>query len=605
MEIHDLVADRLGVLPDSLNLYAKFGPVHIYKCGIEDDASFARLAVFETADLGVDVVGQVVDVISRWCSNEKHNLNYFEQDQKIYVLDKTSGSELFELSTDPTDLHDSRLGFVIMEIARISAQHLMDGNRIVAIDPVQILQNNAGEIALAHGWLSDVMHLIVGKDDAAQFRIHRQTVSQNNVGFDAVYAVGVLLSRLGRQIMTDGLPDWLDSIVSRATNSSSKRYGDLRALALDIESKDPASRSNVIYSERRFVERCRTFPLVKVGRINIGRKTVSEDPKMRLSGWMIGATMATVVVAFLLILPRIDNPLSPIAGLLDEMQTALTIPESSVSGFEMTEDTVMVPNLLNRQMTEAQVLAGQLGVRLAVDDAFDSKVVPGTVISQDPPAGSYINQDVSLKIVVSSGEASAFLVSVVGRSVVEAREILSDLGFIVVETRSFHPDIAAGIVITQDPIAGQVRARGEQVILEASKGSELITIPRIVGLREEYAKKTITELGLKFVVETVHDGVPGIDIGQVISQEPGSGSVVESESLVTASIFEPATLIMPNLVGVGLNEALIALTGAELVLSRIKSSASDSSLPEIVKEQSPIAGTAVLVGDSVMLTTGN
>tara|TARA_Y100000590_G_scaffold442848_2_gene571485 strand:- start:439 stop:2256 length:1818 start_codon:yes stop_codon:yes gene_type:complete len=605
MEIHDLTTDRLGVVPGSLDLYAKLGPIHMYKCVIEDDVSFARLAIFETANLGVALVEQITAAIGRWCSNEKYDLSYFEQDKKFYVLDRTKGSELFKSCKRSTDLHGSRLAFVIIEVARISAQYLVDGNRVVAIDPIQVLQGDTGEVALAHGWLSDVMGLIVGKDGADGLRFNPQTLDRNNVEVGAVYAVGVLLSRLGNELMTEGLPYWLDSVASRATNLSGKRYDDLRALALDIEEKDPSSRSNVIFSERRIVDRQRTFPLAKAARINIGRVTVPEDSKARLNGWMIGTTIATVIVAFLLILPRIDNPLTPIVGLIDEMQVALTAPEKSTSGFEKTENTITVPNLLNRQLTEAQVLAGQLGVRLAVDDAFDSKVVPGTVIAQDPPAGSYINQDVSLKIVVSSGEASAFLVSVVGRSVIEAREILSDLGFIVVETRSFHPDIAAGIVITQDPIAGQVRARGEQVILEASKGSELISIPRIIGISEESAKKMITELGLKFVADTVHDGVPGIDIGQVISQDPGSGSVVELDSLVTAGIFEPAIVLMPNLVGIGLNEALIALTNAELVLSRIKSPASDPVLPVVVKSQSPIAGTKVSVGDSVILTTGN
>jgi eukaryotic-like serine/threonine-protein kinase len=86
-------------------------------------------------------------------------------------------------------------------------------------------------------------------------------------------------------------------------------------------------------------------------------------------------------------------------------------------------------------------------------------------------------------------------------------------------------------VVAQTPAEGRA-ARGSQVVVEVSRGPELVTVPDLGGRSREQAEAALSELGLR-ASTTARPG-PG---GAVRFQEPGSGTEVRKGTTVTIFVF--------------------------------------------------------------------
>jgi beta-lactam-binding protein with PASTA domain len=166
-------------------------------------------------------------------------------------------------------------------------------------------------------------------------------------------------------------------------------------------------------------------------------------------------------------------------------------------------------------------------------------------------------------------------------------------------TYDFNDTIAAGLVISQNPIGGTTVSVGSFVDLVVSLG-EAITVPNVVDQNETDANSAITAAGL--IVGTVtyeySDIVPA-DI--VISQNPLDGTIVPVGSAVdlVVSLGQP---VVPDVVGMTEPNATADITAVDnLTVDTVTYEYSATVAAGHVISQDPAGGTTVPIGSSVDL----
>lgn len=110
------------------------------------------------------------------------------------------------------------------------------------------------------------------------------------------------------------------------------------------------------------------------------------------------------------------------------------------------------------------------------------------------------------------------LPDVVGKSIEEATAIIEGAGFSVQVGDPVDSTIAAGLVATQSPGAGQV-ASGTTVTLNPSSGkAPEVDVPNVTGAKFSQAKKTLEDAGFSVAAEECKGGAT------VTEQNPGPGA---------------------------------------------------------------------------------
>ncbi|NDH65323.1 MAG: Stk1 family PASTA domain-containing Ser/Thr kinase [Microbacteriaceae bacterium] len=157
-----------------------------------------------------------------------------------------------------------------------------------------------------------------------------------------------------------------------------------------------------------------------------------------------------------------------------------------------------VPNLIGKSLAEATIEITKAGFVFGGADAWFNDVAAGSVFdysgsdSEKIPAGSSVNLKVSLGPIPSvSGitqEAAVTLLTAAGLTVDSVKSAYSDT-------------VAAGQVISLVPLTQPLGANGS-VELNVSKGSDRVTMPKVVGETIAAANSALKALGLVVIVDT-------------------------------------------------------------------------------------------------------
>ena len=194
--------------------------------------------------------------------------------------------------------------------------------------------------------------------------------------------------------------------------------------------------------------------------------------------------------------------------------------------------------------------------------------------------------------------------NVVGLSLEEAQQKLSDAGFKLDDKGpQMSPDVAEGLVASQDPKAGTPMRKGGSVSIWISSGNGPVPLPNVVGLDRVTAVDMLESLGLQVLVEDE----PTDDqskINYVQRQDPAPGPEVQPGSTVTIWVAVPNNIVkVPNLVGMSRAAAETNLVSLGLVP---KVTEVDSELPGgTVITQDPAPGTELQAGDQVAIEVSN
>ena len=238
-----------------------------------------------------------------------------------------------------------------------------------------------------------------------------------------------------------------------------------------------------------------------------------------------------------------------------ELMSALTDPNVANAMFERGDNQISTRKIMGVSLAVIVVLAVLLVWSLL--DAGESNHTPAPT---PPPAAS------------ESGESSTAdqevetIPDLVGKRY--ASEIKdNDLytGYRIVMTEENSSEVAAGIVISQEPVAGTIKTEeGEIIQIVVSKGPNLVEMPDIIGFTQSNASKQLDERGIQYKMQIVeNDGTMA------------EGCVAKTDVLAGTKFDAGKTIVSVFIAGER-DDTLVATTGGSEDQSDASSASSDA-----------------------------
>jgi beta-lactam-binding protein with PASTA domain len=269
---------------------------------------------------------------------------------------------------------------------------------------------------------------------------------------------------------------------------------------------------------------------------------------------------------------------------------ALTRPES-----------VLVPTVIGKSQADAQGILEDAGFEVAVR-SVPNEAEPGTVLEQDPLAGSKADKGSTVTITASTGLGTVPVPDVAGKPEKRALKTLRDAGLRPKERQRSSGTVTRGLAIATVPEAGAELERGTPITLFVSTGPKLVQVPPVIGEQQDAADTAIRDAGLIPDFENRDSDAP---VGEVIAQNPGAGSTVKQHTTVTVVVSNGAgTAVVPNVVGESKDQAKGDLKTAGLSVRIVQRTTTDENEDGTVLDQSPSAGTRLRRGEFVTIFVG-
>ena len=275
------------------------------------------------------------------------------------------------------------------------------------------------------------------------------------------------------------------------------------------------------------------------------------------------------------------------------------------------QGSILVPGVVGLDRVQAEANIKTAGLKSEIEsEEFSESVAAGIVIRQNPESGAKLKQDGVVRLVISKGSNKVAVPDILGQSSNYAESKLKEAGLTGDRQPDvYSPSVAEGNIVSQDPAPGSQVQKGSAVKYVVSKGPEPpkeVTVPDVTTLTTSQATNSLSAAGLKLgnVTEQYHGSMP---VGQIISQNPASGSKAKegsSVSVVVSKAPEPVPLQVPDLWNMTQGQAKTALDAKGLVGSFQKVSNPDPATYGFVYDQKPAAGTIVDAGSTVTVYIG-
>lgn len=248
------------------------------------------------------------------------------------------------------------------------------------------------------------------------------------------------------------------------------------------------------------------------------------------------------------------------------------------------------PAVLGMTQAAAEQRLDAAGLSLDVGEpAYSETVEKGMVISSDPAPGDRVLDEGTVGVVLSLGPERYDVPDVAGSSVDDAQQALLDTNLAYGgSTERFDEEVPEGEVITTDPRPGTELKRDASVDLVVSKGPRPIEIPDLTGRDADRAARALGERG--FEVETSEEHSDTVPQGRVISQSPDSGTGVRGDTVELVVSLGPVMVEVPRVIGMGVDAAVARLQEAGFEVDRQRSDVYIGV--QYVVSQSPSGGSA-------------
>ncbi len=253
------------------------------------------------------------------------------------------------------------------------------------------------------------------------------------------------------------------------------------------------------------------------------------DPKMEkaVTILLVAAAIVITIIA-VVVIGKVFGAFSGSASTDDGEE--LTISTSA--------GTTTVPNVVGMTVAEAGDALTKAGLTAKATYKESTEYEKDYIVSQDIEGNTEVASGTVLNLVVSSGKIVGVTVpDVVGMTEAEAKVMLDNEGFAMQKQLQESDTVEKGKVISQNPLGATTAAKGSQVTVVISSGTnvEQVTMPDLSGKTEEEAKVVIEEEGLSIgtVAEEESDTV---EKGKVISQAPAAGGMIDKGTAVDLKI---------------------------------------------------------------------
>ncbi len=435
------------------------------------------------------------------------------------------------------------------------------------------------------------------------------------VPFDGETAVTVAVKHLQEEMVPPSvycknIPHSLEQIIKRCTEKSpDRRYQDIGDLLADLK-------QSLMDPDGDFVqmidvdEQARTVVMNKgtSSKIRNSRKVevpVSRDededeeddeyeddeddededddeelsPAVEKAMTVAGVVLAVIIVLIVLLL------VSKALGLgkekndtssSDSQQTEQTADEDTESedGNSSSANTVVMPNLLGKTMTEAKIELKDLGIDITLKGSeSSSKYSAGQIMEQNIAEGTKVEVGSSVEVTIagsgSSGTSGSSTSStaadstssttdtevtvpnVVGKDEATARAAIEAAGLTVgTVTEASSDTVTSGLVISQTVAANTKTAKGTKVNLVLSSGASSVKVTDVIGHEQSRAEQELAAAGFQVSVKEAYSS--DVRSGLVISTTPDRGTPAKPGSTVTMTVSQGKEKVTIPSVSVGM-----------------------------------------------------
>ena len=215
---------------------------------------------------------------------------------------------------------------------------------------------------------------------------------------------------------------------------------------------------------------------------------------------------------------------------------------------------VEIPDLTGSEQAQALNDLQSLGFIVGIENAADSSVPAGFVITTQPPANTITNPDTLVTIIVSVGPEAFPIPYVVDLEVARGVYVIKESGFQVGQQLEINDDnIPRGFIISQNPIAGTKMSPDSTVDLVISAGPSLIEISDLSRKSIVDAIQILETLGFEY--EFIEEYSEDVSVGLVSHTIPRAGELVTIDQVIQVIVSIGLKIEVPNLIGFTYQEA--------------------------------------------------
>ena len=215
---------------------------------------------------------------------------------------------------------------------------------------------------------------------------------------------------------------------------------------------------------------------------------------------------------------------------------------------------VEIPDLTGSEQAQALNDLQSLGFIVGIENAADSSVPAGFVITTQPPANTITNPDTLVTIIVSVGPEAFPIPYVVDLEVARGIYVIKESGFQVGQQLEINDDnIPRGFIISQNPIAGTKMSPDSTVDLVISAGPSLIEISDLSRKSIVDAIQILETLGFEY--EFIEEYSEDVSVGLVSHTIPRAGEQVTIDQVIQVIVSIGLKVEVPNLIGFTYQEA--------------------------------------------------
>jgi len=194
-----------------------------------------------------------------------------------------------------------------------------------------------------------------------------------------------------------------------------------------------------------------------------------------------------------------------------------------------------LPDITSLSTEEARARVEELGLVLLLAGSEHSPArLEGTVLSQEPPAGTFVKPGRPVGVIISKGGELVRVPYLVGVTVRQANLTLSDQGLVPGDINWGYSDsLPPEVVLESQPTAGTLMPKGGRVALVVNQGGvqDTLAMPNLVGATVADADKLLSGLGLELGVairQYSKDLIPGT----VLEQSEPAGAWVKRGDVI-------------------------------------------------------------------------
>jgi beta-lactam-binding protein with PASTA domain len=286
----------------------------------------------------------------------------------------------------------------------------------------------------------------------------------------------------------------------------------------------------------------------------------------------------------------------PEAGVLAEFGSTVTLSVGQAPG------PIEVPDLIGLDSDDARAAVEAAGLVFVLEEQAVEVGDPldGTVVAQDPEAGTEVGPDTEITVTVATSKVE--VPNVIGMTIDGARAAIEAAGLVFEQGEDITEEVPVG-----DPLDGLVGQQSPPFTEEVPPGTVVtvrvvnapVFVPDVLGEELTDAQAAIVAAGLRFTYGGTILLAPGdTRIGRVVDQSPDGGIVVAKDSEVV--VFEGIEgVVVPDVIGLTKELAKLQFQGLALNVQLV--CVNDFDNAGLVINQDPSGGRLVVQNSAVRI----